>query len=179
MCPVARRTIHIVVMAVVAFALSVVPASADLAIGAGMAMYGNPVGVLLMPGVVIIEAIVAKRVLRVPLGLGFLVAVVANFASALVGAMVVSFLFGNVGGRNVTAGVRFLIVASPILFVVSALIEIPVVKRLVPYDCRPRVLRWAIEANLISYAMMAAAAALSLWALTSPAVVSLVLKWGL
>ena len=73
----------------------------------------------------------------------------------------------------------FLISAAPLSCVVSALIEIPIAKRLVPYDCRRRALHWGIEANLISYAMMAAAAALSLWASESVAVTSLLLRWGL
>jgi len=173
-----KRTMLVAWLAAAVIGCDAAPAWADMAIGAGVAMYGNPVIWWLLPGVVLVEAIVARRVLGGSAAESVLMSFVVNFASTLVGLVAVSVLFGNVNGRS-TTGDGIMLVAAPLLFAVSVLVEAPIASRMVPAARRSRVLRWAIEANLITYAMMAIAVVVSEWAAASTTIITFLAKRGL
>ena len=105
----------------------------------------------------------AHRIFR---GLGFgiplLAVIIANLTSSILGLILVSFVpldvrFRSLGnGRQSDESTVALMALCIPFFVLSVVIEFAVARRLIPLNYQPRVWRWAIEANLVSYVLIEA-----------------------
>ncbi len=148
-----NRTNRISVLAVLASLAAVSSASADVLIGASIYILEFGITLLLAPATLIIETIVAWRILKVSLVKCLAVAIVANAVSGFVGFVLASFV--QVPGlRRSDEALKVLMVLCVPLCLLSIWIEASVARYLLPLDRRPRALRWAVEANLASYAMI-------------------------
>jgi hypothetical protein len=134
------------------------PASADVLAPAAFVVLETLVGLHLIPAILLVETIVAKRVLQLSWIRSCAVTLIANVASAMVGLPLTSLLVSQ-GMRSIwhPAGDRSLMALMALglpCFLVSVWVEALVARRLVPEDRRVSCRRWSVEANLASYLMI-------------------------
>jgi hypothetical protein len=134
------------------------PAVADTLSPAAFVVLGTLLELHLVPAIVLVEAVIAKRILATSAARSLSVAVVANVASGLIGLPLASLLFWR-GLRGIghpagdSALVALMLLGVP-CFVVSVWVERHVARWLVPADRRPRCGRWSLEANIASYMLI-------------------------
>lgn len=134
------------------------PAAADTLAPTAFVVLETLVGLHLIPAILLVETVIAKRILALSWLPSLLVTLGANGASAIVGLPLTSLL--NAGGlRSIghpagdSALVALIVLCIP-CFLVSVWVEMLVARRVVPVDRRTRCLRWAVEANLASYVII-------------------------
>src|SRR5262245_49883622 len=134
------------------------PARADVLVPATFIVYGYVFALHLVPAALLIETIIARRILRLSLIRSLLLACVANVVSAVVGLLIVvpTTIWMNVRGSLESGAVLIILLCVP-LCPLSIWIEGRVAARLLRRShTREVCARWAREANLASYLMMAA-----------------------
>jgi hypothetical protein len=134
------------------------PAAADVLVPAALVVLAS--GVFFVPAILAIEAVVARRTLGTPVARSLILAIAANTASALAGVPLVAPL-GAFGMRgNLVNAAKLLILLSVPLCPVSIWIEKRVALRLLRSShTKEQCGRWAREANIASYAIVAGVSA--------------------
>jgi len=135
------------------------PAAADVLLPGWYAFLEAQAMTGMIPAILLIEAVLARRILALSLVRTLAVAVSANVASAALGLPLVSLLAGRGlrgighphGGDGTLAALMLLCLPC---FLLSAWVETHVARWLVPPDRRQWCGRWSLEANLASYVMM-------------------------
>jgi len=161
------------ILAVILVLLCCTPAAADTSLPIAFVVLDTLVELHLIPAIVLIEALIAKRVLGLSAVRCLLLSAVANTASGLVGLPLTSLLVWH-GLRGIgdprtgdDALITLMLLCVP-CFLVSVWTETRVARWLVPVELRPRCARWSFQANLASYAMIEGVlivlfAAITLW----------------
>jgi hypothetical protein len=134
--------------------LQATPAAADVLIPAGAALLGTLFDTYLVPAILLVETLVARRVLRLDFLRSLVIVATANLVSTVVGEVLSVFLLPGVGKLERDASL-LLVFCVPAL-ALSAWIEARVAAALLrKTHTLKQCARWSIEANLASYAMIA------------------------